>query len=95
VILLSRGQEAFCANIHAPRRAAASGPAVTESPGGVNGELTYDPEIGPGYFTQIRSDFMRHEGFKPLVKVLYIVLLSYAAEGVAGRSHPGAPMRGK
>jgi DNA-binding transcriptional ArsR family regulator len=60
---------------------------VTESHGGVNGELTYDPEIGPGYFTQIRSDFMRHDGFKPLVKVLYIVLLSYAAEGV--KAWPG------
>jgi len=52
-------------------------PAPPDDPG----ELHYDPELGPGYFVQIRSDFMRSAAFKPLVKTLYIILLSYAAEG--------------
>jgi hypothetical protein len=45
------------------------------------GEFRYDPELGPGYFVQLRSDFMRSAAFKPLVKTLYGVLLTYAAEG--------------
>src|SRR5437879_1280093 len=27
--------------------------------------LTYDPELGPGYFVQTRSDFLRFPGFSP------------------------------
>src|SRR5690349_4336524 len=43
--------------------------------------LTYDPEIGPGYFTQIRSDFLRFPGYSPTMKLCYLVLLSYAGAG--------------
>ncbi len=43
--------------------------------------LSYDPEIGPGYFIQIRSDFVRFPGFSPPAKVLYMILCTYAAEG--------------
>jgi hypothetical protein len=45
------------------------------------GGLTYDPEIGPGYFTQIRSDFLRFPGYSPTMKLVYLVLLSYAGAG--------------
>ncbi len=44
--------------------------------------LTYDPELGPGYFVQTRSDFLRFPGFSPTAKVLYLVLCSYAGAGV-------------
>lgn len=44
--------------------------------------LTYDPELGPGYFVQIRSDFLRFPGFTCYAKVLYLILCSYAGEGV-------------
>ncbi len=43
--------------------------------------LTYDPELGPGYFVQTRSDFLRFPGFSPTAKVLYLVLCSYAGAG--------------
>lgn len=44
-------------------------------------ELVYDPELGPGYFVQVRTDFLRSPAFSPYAKVLYEVLLSYAGEG--------------
>lgn len=44
-------------------------------------ELAYDPELGPGYFIQIRTDFLRSPAFTPTAKVLYEVLLTYAGEG--------------
>ena len=45
------------------------------------GALTYDPELGPGYFVQTRADFLRHEGFSPTVTRLYQVLLTYCGAG--------------
>lgn len=45
-----------------------------------NSELTYDPELAAGYYIQIRSDFLRSPAFTPIAKVLYEVLLTYAAE---------------
>jgi hypothetical protein len=42
--------------------------------------LRYDPEVGPGYFVQIRSDFLRWPHFSPTEKILYLVLLTYAGQ---------------
>jgi len=56
-------------------------PEIRPAPPADQGELQYDPELAAGYFVQIRSDFMRSPAFKPLIKTLYIILLSYAAEG--------------
>lgn len=42
--------------------------------------FTYDPELERGYFIQIRSDFCRSPAFTVYAKVLYEVLLTYAAE---------------
>jgi predicted ArsR family transcriptional regulator len=49
--------------------------------------FSYDPELGPGYFVQTRTDFLRWPGFSPTFKVLYQVLCSYAGEGA--RAWPG------
>jgi hypothetical protein len=54
---------------------------VPEPPDPPAGALTYDPEIGPGYFVQTRADFLRWPHFAPLVKVLYQVLLTYCGAG--------------
>lgn len=43
--------------------------------------LTADPECAdPGYFVQVRSSFVRDPALSPLAKVLYEILLSYAAD---------------
>jgi len=57
------------------------------APGDSPPALGYDPEIGPGYFVQTRTDFLRWPGFSPTFKVLYQILCSYAAEGA--RAWPG------
>lgn len=52
-----------------------------------DGEFTYDPELEPGYFIQIRSDFVRSGAFTSDAKILYEVLLTFAAERV--KAWPG------
>lgn len=54
---------------------------MPELPDPPAGGLTYDPELGPGYFVQTRADFLRWPHFAPLVKVLYQVLLTYCGAG--------------
>ena len=57
------------------------------------GALTYDPELGPGYFIQARSDFMRAEHISSDAKVLYAILLSYC--GAGNTAWPGLDRLGR
>jgi hypothetical protein len=43
--------------------------------------LRYDPEIGPGYFVQTRTDFLRNPAHSPMFTRLYQVLLTYCGAG--------------
>jgi len=44
--------------------------------------LRYDPELAPGYWIAARSDFLRTPAFSPQAKMLYLILCSYAGQGV-------------
>lgn len=44
--------------------------------------LRYDPDLAPGYWTPARSDFLRTPAFSPQAKLLYLILCSYAGQGV-------------
>lgn len=43
--------------------------------------LSFDADVGPGYFTVIRSSFLRNHGLSAEAKTLYILLLSYCGSG--------------
>lgn len=46
------------------------------------GELRYDAELGPGYFTLTPNDFLEHNNdLSTLAKLLYIVLLMHCGRG--------------
>jgi hypothetical protein len=66
---------------------------VPEPPDPPAGALTYDPELGPGYFIQARSDFMRAEHVSSDAKVLYAILLSYC--GAGDQAWPGVERLGR
>lgn len=44
--------------------------------------LTYDPELAPGYFVQVRSDFFLCNEFSLEARSLYVTLLIYCGKKI-------------